>query len=175
MRLSLGLGTLLVAVVGVAVVAPEAGAANPPAHTATTSVGKVLVGPSGRTLYAFAADGVGRSNCTGACAANWPPVLVKVKTFPKVSGVTAKFGTLRRADGTTQLSVNGWPVYTFKGDTASGQANGQGLNAAGGLWWVLGPNGAWVKTTTKSGEAGGSTSGGTGSSGSGTNDPYSYY
>ena len=50
------------------------------------------------------------------------------------AGVTGTFGTITRSDGSVQATFDGHPLYTFVGDTAPGQANGNGLNAAGGLW-----------------------------------------
>jgi len=110
----------------------------------TTKAGKVLVDPHGMTLYAFAKDTKGHSVCTGQCAAYWPPV--PGSDAPKGAGgaVTAKFGTIKRADGSSQLTVNGYPMYTYAGDSQPGQANGQGQNLSGGLWWEVSGNGAWV-------------------------------
>ena len=50
------------------------------------------------------------------------------------AGVTGTFATITRSDGSVQATFDGHPLYTFAGDTAPGQANGNGLNAAGGLW-----------------------------------------
>ena len=50
------------------------------------------------------------------------------------SGVKATFATIKRSDGSTQATFDGHPLYTFVGDTAPGQAKGNGLNASGGLW-----------------------------------------
>jgi Secreted repeat of unknown function len=66
-----------------------------------------------------------------------------------------------RADGSSQLTANGYPVYTYVGDHARGQANGQGTNLSGGRWWVVSPSGARV-TMTPSPSAGSSSSGGGG-------------
>ena len=44
-----------------------------------------------------------------------------------------------------QLTVNGWPMYTYAGDAKAGDASGQGKNLSGGLWWVVDSSGAWVK------------------------------
>jgi hypothetical protein len=41
-------------------------------------------------------------------------------------------------DGTLQLTVGGWPIYRFAGDTRAGQAGGQG---SGGTWFAIGPDG----------------------------------
>ena len=99
------------------------------------------------TLYAFAIDTPGHSNCSGSCAVYWPPVPGSDAPHGSVAAVNAKFGTIKRSDGSTQLTVDGYPMYTYAGDSAPGQANGQGKNLSGGLWWVVGPDGSWVKTT----------------------------
>jgi len=98
--------------------------------TATIGGATVLTSGKGFTLYSFAPDTPTKSNCNGTCAQNWPPV-----TGPATaSGVTGTFGTIKRADGSIQASFDGHPLYTFVGDTAPGQAKGNGLNAAGGVW-----------------------------------------
>lgn len=111
----------------------------------STDAGKVLVDPHGMTMYAFAADSPGHSTCNGACASYWPPVKAAEAAKGATSSVTATLGTTKRADGSSQLTVNKYPMYTYAGDTAPGQANGQGKNLSGGLWWVVSPSGAWVK------------------------------
>ena len=113
-------------------------------RAASTSAGTVLVDPAGKTLYVFAADSQGHSACTGGCAQYWPPAAAGSLAGTHPSGVTATLGTLTRADGTAQLTVNGFPVYTYAADSAPGQAKGQGVNASGGLWWVLTPSGSWI-------------------------------
>jgi predicted lipoprotein with Yx(FWY)xxD motif len=50
------------------------------------------------------------------------------------AGVTGKLGTIKRSDGSTQATYNGHPLYTYVGDSAPGQAKGNGLNLSGGLW-----------------------------------------
>jgi hypothetical protein len=62
---------------------------------------------------------------------------------------------LAGAIGTTQLTVNGWPMYTYVGDTKSSATTGQGKDLSGGLWWVVAPSGKWI---TKSGSSSGSAS-----------------
>lgn len=122
--------------------------------TRSTSMGKILVDPHDKTLYAFAADSPHHSACTGSCLSYWPPVPGRDAAALAGSGVTAKLGVLKRSDGSTQLTANGFPMYTYAGDTAVGQFNGQGKNLSGGLWWVVAPTGKWVK-------GGGSASSGT--------------
>jgi predicted lipoprotein with Yx(FWY)xxD motif len=122
-----------------------------------TDVGTVLVDQSGKTLYAFAADAKDHSNCSGSCAQYWPPVTVAKGSPTASKGVSATLGTTTRTDGSMQLTVNGWPMYTYAGDAKSGDATGQGKNLSGGLWWVVDPSGAWVKkaASTSGGGRGG--------------------
>ena len=107
---------------------PAAAAANS-LKTAKIGGATVLSSAKGFTLYSFAPDTPTTSKCNGACAANWPPVKGPVTA----TGVTGTFGTIKRSDGSAQATFDGHPLYTFTGDTAPGQANGNGLNAAGGL------------------------------------------
>ena len=114
----------------------------------TTTIGgaTVLTNAKGFTLYSFAPDTPTKSNCNGTCAQNWPPV-----TGPATaSGVTGTFGTIKRSDGSTQATFDGHPLYTFVGDTAPGQAKGNGLNAAGGLWHEITTSGTAAPASTSS-------------------------
>jgi predicted lipoprotein with Yx(FWY)xxD motif len=105
-------------------------------------VGRILVDSKGRTVYIFMADKPGVSNCTGQCLKFWPSVVAPKKLPKSLPGVTGKLGVITRTDdGSRQLTINGWPLYLFAGDTAKGQINGQGSNGGGALWWVVGPNG----------------------------------
>jgi predicted lipoprotein with Yx(FWY)xxD motif len=108
----------------------HAAAAAGSLKTATIGGTTVLTSSKGFTLYSFAPDTPTTSRCNGACAQNWPPV----KGPATAAGVTGTFGTIKRSDGSVQATFNGHPLYTFVGDTAPGQAHGNGLNAAGGRW-----------------------------------------
>jgi predicted lipoprotein with Yx(FWY)xxD motif len=116
---------------------PAAGTAGS-LKTATIGGVTVLTSAKGFTLYSFAPDTPTRSNCNGTCAQNWPPV----KGPATASGVTGTFGTIKRSDGSAQATFDGHPLYTFAGDIAPGQAKGNGLNAAGGLWHEITTSGA---------------------------------
>jgi predicted lipoprotein with Yx(FWY)xxD motif len=102
----------------------------------TTTVGgmTVLTNAAGRTLYWFAPDTSGKSVCNGSCATYWPPVGGPLKAG---AGVTGQLSTIKRADGSTQETYNGHPLYTYIGDSGPGQANGNNLNLNGGLWHVV--------------------------------------
>jgi predicted lipoprotein with Yx(FWY)xxD motif len=125
--------------------------------TGKTDVGTVLVDQTGKTLYAFAADSKDHSNCSGSCAQYWPPVTVAKGSPTASKDVSATVGTTTRSDGSVQLTVNGWPMYTYAGDAQAGDATGQGKNLSGGLWWVVDPSGQWVKKSagTSGGGSGG--------------------
>jgi predicted lipoprotein with Yx(FWY)xxD motif len=108
--------------------------------TAKTIGGKqVLTNSQGFTLYWFAPDTSTTSKCTGSCATFWPPVKGPATAM---SGVSGTLGTITRSDGTTQATYDGHPLYTYAGDTAPGQAKGNGLNASGGLWYEMTASGA---------------------------------
>ena len=77
-------------------------------------------------MYVFANDKTSASTCTGACAANWPFVPAPATLPASLPGVTGKLGTTTRSGGARQLTIAGHPVYTFAGDSAAGQTNGQG-------------------------------------------------
>ena len=112
-------------------------------------LGAIVTDADGFTLYAFKKDTShpSKSNCTGQCAQTWPPAIITTQDIT-VSGIDRSLvGTLTRADGSTQLTLNGYPVYGYKGDKASGDVTGQGV---GGTWFVITPTG---QLTTKTGPA----------------------
>ncbi len=103
---------------------------------ATTTVGTHLIGSNGMTLYAFANDTDGVSNCTGECAQNWEPYLVNdLSVLANLqSGVDGTASTTLRADGGMQVTYGGAPLYFYIGDKTSGEVNGEGVK---GLWHVV--------------------------------------
>ena len=117
---------------GAAGAAPTAASGSAASGSAlkTTMIGgtTVLTNAKGFTLYMFAPDSATASKCNGSCAQVWPPVKGPVAG---TSGVTGTLGTITRAGGSTQATYNGHPLYTYVGDTQSGQAKGNGLN---GVW-----------------------------------------
>lgn len=99
------------------------------------SLGNVLTGPNGLTLYTFAKDSAGVSNCTGQCAVNWPPLLVAQLPTRGVA-VPGGLDTLIRTDGSRQVMYKGRPLYYWKGDLKSGEASGEGVM---NVWSVARP------------------------------------
>jgi predicted lipoprotein with Yx(FWY)xxD motif len=90
-----------------------------------SGIGTALVDSSGKTIYTprTPAEANGKIKCTGSCLSFWFPVTVS-STNSASSGLPGKLGTTHRPDGKTQLTYNGKPLYTFRLDTAAGQAHG---------------------------------------------------
>jgi len=131
-----------------AVAAVAATAPTKPASVKTRSVslGKILVNGSSQTLYLFEKDKNGKSACSGACAANWPPLLTKGKPIASGGVKSSLLGTTKRSDGTTQVTYNKHPLYRFKGDANKvGATKGEGLDAFGAEWYVVGTNGKKIE------------------------------
>jgi predicted lipoprotein with Yx(FWY)xxD motif len=139
----------------------HAGSGSVSIKETSTSKGTVLVTTTGLTLYWFAKDTPGRSHCTGSCASYWPPVMGSA-TAAAGTSLPHGFGTIKRANGKRQASYDGHPLYTYTGDTAAGQINGNDLNASGGLWWAVTPSGRELKepAPTPSSSSSGSGTGG---------------
>jgi predicted lipoprotein with Yx(FWY)xxD motif len=140
--------------------APASGGASSVATVSATStnLGMILVDGSGRTLYLFEKDQPDQSACAGACVAAWP---VDQSSGTPRAGSGAKaalLGTIKRGDGSTQVTYNHHPLYYYSGDSQPGQHNGQGLDAFGAKWFVVAPAGGAVSggatATTGSGYGG---------------------
>jgi len=125
---------------------PAASASTPaPSTTAAATtvslvqnakLGPILVGPNGKTLYRFLKDSADVSNCAGKCVSIWPPLSVAAGTPTAGAGVTGRLGTIKRADGSVQVTYNGWPLYYYAADQKPGDTNGQGILKA---WYVMAP------------------------------------
>lgn len=105
-------------------------------------MGWYVTDAEGLPLYRYDKDvpKPSKSNCEGECAKAWKPVLAD-KT-PMATGVDPiSMGVLTRPDGTKQLTIQGWPQYTFAEDKVAGDMKGQ---AKGGVWFVTAPNGAKI-------------------------------
>ena len=109
----------------------SAAASGSAPQTATIGGATVLTSAKGFTLYWFVPDTATTSTCNGSCATFWPPVKGPATAGP---GVTGKLAAIKRADGSVQATWNGHPLCTDSGDTAAGQAKGNGLTVSGGAW-----------------------------------------
>lgn len=124
--------------------APAGAAALTLASTNDPALGAYLTGLNGMTLYILTTDTPDTSSCTGTCATNWPPLTVAPgATITGPSGATAAFATSARSDGTMQVTYNHWPLYYYAGDSAAGDAKGQGKN---GTWFVAPLSGSLAST-----------------------------
>lgn len=106
--------------------------------------GTFLTGAGGRALYLWVADAKGMSSCSGACAKAWPPLITTGKPAASGSVQASQLGTIKRSDGSEQVTYNGHPLYYFEGDPKSGTTNGQGSDAFGAKWWLVTPAGAAI-------------------------------
>lgn len=114
-------------------------ATTAPVKTTTITVGgtshTVLTNASGYTLYYYTKDTPTSSACTGSCAGLWPALTTSFSKLQSPSGLGA-FTVVKDAHG-NQVAYKGHLLYTYTGDTAPGQANGQGKF---GVWWVATPS-----------------------------------
>lgn len=146
-RFGIALVVMALALVGAS--AALAGGGRP-AHAATVAtapsgLGRILVDSRGRTLYLFEKDRKGQSACSGLCTAYWPPLLAKGKSLAGKGAKRPLLGSIRRADGTRQVTYAGHPLYLFSGDTKRGQTNGEGLTDFGAGWDVVSPGGKKIE------------------------------
>jgi predicted lipoprotein with Yx(FWY)xxD motif len=98
----------------------------------------ILTDSKGMTLYIFLNDTSASSTCSGACANNWPALLTNGAPIAGNGVDSTKLGTTVRADGTTQVTYNGHPLYYFSKDVQPGDINGQGIK---NVWYVVSPAG----------------------------------
>ena len=108
--------------------------------TAETDLGTVLVDADGMTLYGFTNDTEGEPTCIDGCAEAWPPALVEGE--PSFGDLDAAVFSIVEHPLGSQVKAGDWPLYTFAGDTAPGDTNGQG---SGGIWFVVAPDGSLIQ------------------------------
>ena len=88
-----------------------------------------LVEGKDMTVYVFDKDEADKSNCTGGCAASWPPLMAKPD-----AAADGDFTLATRADGSSQWAYKGQPLYYWLGDHKPGDATGDGV---GGVWHIV--------------------------------------
>lgn len=125
-------------------------------------MGTVVTDAKGWTLYRYDKDRArpSMSMCTDACARTWMPVMADGSV--QAMGVQAKVGTVTRSDGMKQVTLAGWPLYRYMGDTKAGQMNGQGK---GGAWYAVTPRGKKTAMPGGSGSTGSKSGSSSGMSG----------
>lgn len=133
----------------------------------SSQVGEHVVDAEGLSLYVFLNDSPGTSACEGDCLDAWPPASVaEGKSLAAGDGVSAELGTLERADGTLQLTLDGWPLYRYAADADPGEVAGEGV---GDVWFVARPDGS-----VPSPDDAGTQSPGASATGSDDDAPYDY-
>ena len=157
--------------------AGAAGATSSSAVTVSTKnvpgVGTVLVNGKGQTLYLLTSEKGGKITCTASngCTQAWPETTLPSGTTAAKAGTgvqSSLLGTVKGATGAMEVTYNGWPLYTFSGDSgAAGVAHGQALTSFGGTWYVLNAAGNPVTAKATSANSKSSSSASSGSGGSG--------
>lgn len=111
----------------------------------TFDLGLLLVDGTGYTIYRYDRDSTNpsRSNCNGACAAKWIPVKAGGNLAP-IDVDQSLIGQITRADGIQQLTLAGWPLYHYTGDSEPADTSGQGLDEA---WYPIAPDGKKITMT----------------------------
>jgi predicted lipoprotein with Yx(FWY)xxD motif len=131
---------------GSAATGGEQTAAVTPASTGTTIVarsyrfGRMLFDSRRQAIYIFQRDSRNRTACYGNCARAWPPVLTRGSPRAGNGTRASLLGTIRRRDGTRQVTYAGKPLYHYVNE-GPGQVLCHNVNLNGGFWWVIGPDG----------------------------------
>jgi predicted lipoprotein with Yx(FWY)xxD motif len=117
---------------GITLNSTQSAATNTIRIGSSVQLGSFLVDANGKTLYYFANDVSGKSNCTGQCSAIWPAFYTQNIAVPSDLNAT-DFGQITTSAGTNQTTYEGWPLYYYSGDTNSGDTNGQNFQ---NIWFV---------------------------------------
>lgn len=104
-------------------------------------LGSIVIDRGLHTVYVFSGDKETKSSCYEACTTRWPPMVTDTNPYALDGIDAAKLGTIERDDGSLQVTYAGHPLYDYLGDTAAAEANGNGIDAFGGRWHVIGPDG----------------------------------
>ncbi len=132
--------------------------------TASSSLGTILVDSQGMTLYHLSGEQSGKFICTStACLGVWHPLIAPSSGAPSGEGVS--LGTVKRPEGTVQVTYKGTPLYTFAQDKQAGETNGQGIKDVG-IWSVITTSSSSTPSSTGSSSESEKSSG-SGSSGGG--------
>jgi predicted lipoprotein with Yx(FWY)xxD motif len=73
------------------------------------------------------------------CTASWAPVLVGAQGVTGLGVKDSDIGAVVRPDGSKQVTIAGWPVYTHVGESTGLESAGG--NGADGVWWAIDPQG----------------------------------
>lgn len=107
-----------------------------------SKLGSILVDSKGMTLYLFLKDTPNTPTCYGTCATLWPALITTGKPMAGTGVDAAKLGTVKRTDGSMQVTYFGWPLYYYASDANPGDTMGQGI---ANIWYVVSPMGTAMK------------------------------
>ncbi|MGA8296078.1 MAG: hypothetical protein WB770_03445 [Acidimicrobiales bacterium] len=149
-----------IAALGVAFVGVASSSARE-RHAASTTVreksisgvGTVLVDSAGRTLYVFSLDKRTAVKCSTSCEKYWPQLVAQGKLVAGPGLKKSLLGKIKAPNGKEQVTYNRWPLYTYAGDTKSGEATGEQIVAFGGTWKAIHASG--TPASKQSGGGGG--------------------
>jgi predicted lipoprotein with Yx(FWY)xxD motif len=110
------------------------------AKVVSSQFGRIVADRRGQALYLFAKEKSKRSECYGACAKAWPPVLTKAQPTAGKGARKGLLGTTKRRNGKLQLTYAGHPMYYYV-DDSPGVVKCHNVSEFGGLWLVVKPNG----------------------------------
>jgi predicted lipoprotein with Yx(FWY)xxD motif len=139
----------LAALAGLALAVPAGAAAKGPAtvKVSNSSLGKILVNGSGRTLYMFTKDGRGKDRCATiqGCTSVWPPLTTKGKPVARSGAKASLLGTIKLPGGSQQVTYAGHPLYTYSADVMPHETDYVGSPQFGGTWYAVSSAGGKVK------------------------------
>jgi predicted lipoprotein with Yx(FWY)xxD motif len=134
-------------------------------RSASNSLGTILVNSQGMTLYHLSGEVSGKFICTStACLGVWHPLIAPSSGAP--SGEVGSLGTVKRPEGTMQVTYKGTPLYTFTGDHQAGETKGQGIKDVG-TWSAVATSSSSTPAASTSSSSAPEKSSGGGSSGGG--------
>jgi predicted lipoprotein with Yx(FWY)xxD motif len=116
-----------------------------------SGLGTVLVNGNGRTIYMLTSEQGGKLTCTddNGCTKVWPDTELPSGVSSGIAGNgvnSSLLSTVKTSDGHLYVTYNGWPLYTYSGDSGPMQSHGQGIQSFGGTWYALDASGNPVKT-----------------------------
>ncbi|MFF3452134.1 hypothetical protein ACFYXJ_33900 [Streptomyces sp. NPDC002667] len=116
-------------------------------------LGTVVTDGKGFVLYRFDADSANptKVSCYSTCAALWPAATTTTNGSVTTKGIDKSLvSTVKRNDGSTQITLAGWPLYRYAKDDAPKEPYGQGVD---GTWWAVTPSGAKITTPASTSSA----------------------
>jgi predicted lipoprotein with Yx(FWY)xxD motif len=108
--------------------------------TGDSQFGAVLFDGDDQAIYYFDKEKSSKSECYGACADAWPPVLTDGEPQAAGGAKANLLGTTERTDGTTQVTYDGRPLYYYAHE-GPGQVLCHNVDEFGGLWLAVQGNG----------------------------------